>query len=57
MASSVTQDSQAYGMLSDRTRKRMVERLRQSGIQDERVLNAMSDVPLRLSIRHWQQSL
>lgn len=50
MASSVTQDSQAYGMLSDRTRKRMVERLRQAGVQDERVLTAMSEVPRHLFV-------
>jgi protein-L-isoaspartate(D-aspartate) O-methyltransferase len=50
MASSVTQDNQAYGMLSDRTRKRMVERLRQAGVQDERVLTAMSDVPRHLFV-------
>jgi protein-L-isoaspartate(D-aspartate) O-methyltransferase len=33
------------GMTSARTRKRMVERLRESGIRDERVLAAMAAVP------------
>ncbi|SCK07865.1 protein-L-isoaspartate(D-aspartate) O-methyltransferase [Vogesella sp. LIG4] len=39
-----------YGMLSDRTRMRMVERLRQQGIKDERVLTAMFEVPRHLFI-------
>jgi protein-L-isoaspartate(D-aspartate) O-methyltransferase len=33
------------GMTSQRTRTRMIERLREQGIRDERVLNAMSAVP------------
>jgi len=33
------------GMMSRRTRKRMVERLRAQGISDNRVLNAMEDTP------------
>lgn len=38
------------GMLSDRTRMRMIERLRQNGIRDERVLAAMFEVPRHLFI-------
>jgi protein-L-isoaspartate(D-aspartate) O-methyltransferase len=38
------------GMLSDRTRMRMIERLRQNGIRDERVLAAMYEVPRHLFI-------
>ena len=33
------------GMTSQRTRERMVERLREKGISDERVLSAMASVP------------
>jgi protein-L-isoaspartate(D-aspartate) O-methyltransferase len=33
------------GMTSERTRKRMVERLREQGVRDERVLAAMGAVP------------
>ena len=33
------------GMTSQRTRARMVERLREQGIRDQRVLNAMGSVP------------
>ncbi|KXW56695.1 protein-L-isoaspartate(D-aspartate) O-methyltransferase [Ferrovum sp. PN-J185] len=33
------------GMTSERTRQRMVERLRQAGIQDEAVLKAMAAIP------------
>jgi protein-L-isoaspartate(D-aspartate) O-methyltransferase len=33
------------GMTSQRTRTRMIERLREQGIRDERVLNAMAVVP------------
>ena len=33
------------GMTSRRTRMRLIQRLRESGIADERVLTAMSDVP------------
>ncbi|MEI6720784.1 MAG: protein-L-isoaspartate(D-aspartate) O-methyltransferase [Betaproteobacteria bacterium] len=33
------------GMTSQRTRERMVDRLREQGISDERVLSAMSSVP------------
>jgi protein-L-isoaspartate(D-aspartate) O-methyltransferase len=38
------------GMTSERTRKRMVERLRQQGIRDERVLAAMAAVPRHLFV-------
>ena len=33
------------GMTSERTRKRMVDRLRDSGVEDEIVLQAMNAVP------------
>jgi protein-L-isoaspartate(D-aspartate) O-methyltransferase len=36
---------QGIGMTSQRTRTRMIERLREQGIRDERVLNAMAQVP------------
>lgn len=39
-----------HGMVSDRTRLRMIERLRQQGISDERVLAAMYEVPRHLFI-------
>ncbi|MBK8065851.1 MAG: protein-L-isoaspartate O-methyltransferase, partial [Betaproteobacteria bacterium] len=32
-------------MTSQRTRARMVERIREQGVRDERVLTAMSSVP------------
>lgn len=38
------------GMTSQRTRDRLVERLREQGIKDERVLAAMRDVPRHLFI-------
>ena len=38
------------GMTSQRTRERMVERLRKSGIRDERVLGAMATVPRHLFV-------
>ena len=38
------------GMTSQRTRARMVERLREQGIRDERVLNAMGSVPRHLFV-------
>jgi len=38
------------GMTSQRTRARMVERLRTSGIRDERVLGAMAAVPRHLFV-------
>ena len=38
------------GMTSERTRKRMVERLREQGVRDERVLAAMAVVPRHLFV-------
>ena len=43
-------DAAGIGMTSQRTRGRMVERLRASGIRDERVLNAMGSVPRHLFV-------
>ena len=42
--------AQGIGMTSQRTRARMVERLRADGIADERVLNAMASVPRHLFV-------
>ncbi|MFC3530721.1 protein-L-isoaspartate(D-aspartate) O-methyltransferase [Vogesella facilis] len=50
MAQSLVAAGNNYGMLSERTRMRMVERLRQQGITDERVLAAMFEVPRHLFI-------
>lgn len=50
MAPSLTQAPRNSGMLSDRTRLRMVERLRQGGVHDERVLKAMCEVPRHLFV-------
>jgi protein-L-isoaspartate(D-aspartate) O-methyltransferase len=50
MALQLTPQRQDYGMLSDRTRMRMVERLRQAGIHDERVLAAMFEVQRHLFV-------
>ena len=36
---------QGIGMTSQRTRGRMIDRLREQGIRDERVLAAMAQVP------------
>lgn len=38
------------GMTSQRTRQRLVERLREAGIRDERVLNAIAQVPRHLFV-------
>ena len=38
------------GMTSERTRLRMIEQLRREGITDERVLNAMTEVPRHLFV-------
>jgi len=38
------------GMTSERTRRRMIERLREQGIKDEAVLAAMFDVPRHLFV-------
>ncbi|MEO2218232.1 protein-L-isoaspartate(D-aspartate) O-methyltransferase [Chromobacterium vaccinii] len=50
MAAPLTPNAQAYGMLSERTRRRMSDRLRQHGINDERVLSAMHEVPRHLFV-------
>jgi protein-L-isoaspartate(D-aspartate) O-methyltransferase len=42
--------TRGIGMTSQRTRERMVERLRKSGIRDERVLGAMAAVPRHLFV-------
>jgi len=43
-------DAAGIGMTSQRTRSRMVERLREGGIGDERVLAAMAAVPRHLFV-------
>jgi len=43
-------DLRGIGMTSQRTRARMVQRLREKGIQDERVLGAMAKVPRHLFV-------
>ena len=43
-------NSLGIGMTSERTRQRMIDRLRLRGIGDERVLMAMSQVPRHLFI-------
>ena len=42
--------AQGVGMTSQRTRARMVERLREQGIRDQRVLTAMATVPRHLFV-------
>jgi protein-L-isoaspartate(D-aspartate) O-methyltransferase len=42
--------AQGIGMTSQRTRGRMIERLREQGIRDERVLGAMAAVPRHLFV-------
>jgi protein-L-isoaspartate(D-aspartate) O-methyltransferase len=49
MASEV-KNTAGVGMTSQRTRRRMVERLRDQGIRDERVLAAMAAVPRHLFV-------
>lgn len=44
------QATAGIGMTSQRTRTRMVERLREQGIRDERVLAAMASVPRHLFV-------
>ena len=41
---------QGIGMTSERTRSRMVDRLREQGIRDERVLNALRTVPRHIFV-------
>jgi protein-L-isoaspartate(D-aspartate) O-methyltransferase len=43
-------DAKGIGMTSQRTRSRMVQRLREKGIRDERVLGAMAQVPRHLFV-------
>jgi protein-L-isoaspartate(D-aspartate) O-methyltransferase len=43
-------ENQGQGMTSQRARDRLIERLRQDGIRDERVLTAMRQVPRHLFI-------
>jgi protein-L-isoaspartate(D-aspartate) O-methyltransferase len=43
-------DLRGIGMTSQRTRARMVQRLREKGIRDERVLGAMAGVPRHLFV-------
>lgn len=50
MAMQLTSQRNDYGMLSNRTRMKMVDRLRQAGIRDERVLAAMYEVPRHLFV-------
>ena len=38
------------GMTSQRTRMRMIERLREQGIADEAVLNVMNEVPRHIFV-------
>jgi len=45
-----TQNLAGIGMTSERTRARMVERLRQQGIEDEQLLAAMGTVPRHLFV-------
>ena len=45
MVATVGPRAHGWGMMSARTRARMVERLHQGGIRDERVLEAMRRVP------------
>ena len=42
--------SKGIGMTSQRTRDRLIARLKESGINDERVLEVMSDVPRHLFV-------
>ena len=45
-----TFDLQGIGMTSARTRKRLIERLREAGIKDNDVLNAMFSVPRHIFV-------
>jgi len=44
------QSSRGIGMTSERTRRRLIERLREQGIQNERVLSVMGDTPRHLFV-------
>jgi protein-L-isoaspartate(D-aspartate) O-methyltransferase len=50
MALEIGRKSAGIGMTSQRTRARMVERLREQGIRDERVLHAMGAAPRHLFV-------
>jgi len=50
MAIEIGRKSAGIGMTSQRTRARMVERLRDNGIRDPRVLEAMASVPRHLFV-------
>jgi protein-L-isoaspartate(D-aspartate) O-methyltransferase len=50
MALPLGRKSAGIGMTSQRTRARMVERLRENGIRNERVLDAMGDTPRHLFV-------
>ncbi len=49
-------DPSGIGMTSQRTRARMVERLREQGIQDPLVLAAMNEIPRHLFVQEGLQS-
>lgn len=46
----IDRDLQGIGMTSRRTRERLVQRLRDQGVADERVLNAVIDTPRHIFI-------
>jgi len=46
----MTERVRGIGMTSERTRMRMVERLRAAGVQDEAVLGAMGEVPRHIFV-------
>ena len=46
----MNQHIQGIGMTSRRTRNRMIERLQQQGIEDNKILTAMSDIPRHLFV-------
>src|ERR687893_541142 len=50
MASGMTGQHSGIGMTSQRTRMRMIERLRTNGIRDEVVLSALAEVPRHLFV-------
>jgi protein-L-isoaspartate(D-aspartate) O-methyltransferase len=43
-------DDQAFGMVSERVRERMVARVREQGVRDQRVLDAMARVPRHIFV-------
>ena len=46
----VSERISGIGMTSQRTRMRMVERLREQGIADEAVLNVMHEIPRHIFV-------